>query len=687
MKKLFLFLSAAILSFAACTKETLVENSDYVPCDITFQCELPSTKIALGEKEGSVYKTVWEDGDFLKVYKASDNTELATVTITDGVGSSKGTFAVTSGTLAAGDEVYLSYGEFSIPAVQTQAAAGQFDLITSAKSEVLTLTEGAPAKFTLSHEVALVKVEVSSAAFADLKLTSVMLYSKGTVLAGNASDNVRVNFTEPAVLGGKQEAWIVAVPVATATDFYAVATMEGTGRTVTIPVKFSNKTLTKGRVHVLDLTDLTLESNACPDWYEPVETRDLMGGYAYGAENTYMICSAQSGDTRMNVVVKARGDFSKVSKPAYYGFIMTNDKIDWNRKFLKFTDGHASQDTYDNTKKNFVPSESRTIDANCSFDVLSVDMNTGGATYSVVAIYNADKDLIWSFMFQRYRENDPPCDVHYSDFGVTMLDRALGQANGRANLVSHTESGTLNSYAAYFQWGRKDPFPAMSKADSDAGKQPNMYGKYRPDGDVAENKTTAGDHTSTIENAIKYPYKAFLCSTVNNWMLEMPELWGGVNNTSSWFDPNGIGHKTIYDPCPAGYRVCDGRVINEVVTKASRWERYSVHQREEEYDHPTYFGGSCLAYPIDGQPLDEEAGTNVDYWLYSGYSRAAWGGIYNYFSTLSDQGGLYWTNALCSNGQPGMYQFNFPNGAGKMAMAGGNTGASTLMAVRCQKID
>ena len=687
MKKLFLFLTVAAAALASCTKEYLVENTDAPKSNIIFQGELPATKIALGEKEGNIYKTVWETGDALKVLKASDKTELATITLSEGAGTSNGTFTVTSGNLTAGEEVILVYGEATIPAVQTQAAAGQFDLITSAKSQELTLIEDAPVKFSLSHEVALVKVEVSSAEFAGLELTSVMLYSKGSVVAGTNSDNVRVNFTTPAALSGKQEAWMVATPNATPADYYAVATMKGTDRTVTIPVKFENKTLEKGKVHVISLNNLSLQSNSCPDWYEPVETRDLMDGYAYGAENTYMICSAQRGDTRMNVVVKARGDFSKVSKPAYYGFIMTNDKIDWNRQFLKFTDGHASQDTYDNNKKNFVPSESHAIDANCSFDVLSVDMNTGGATYSVVAIYNADKDLIWSFMFQRYRENDPPCDVHYSDFGVTMLDRALGQANGRANLVSHTDSGNLNSYAAYFQWGRKDPFPAMSLADYNAGKQPNMYGKYRPDGDVAENKATAGDHTSTIENAIKYPYKAFLCSTVGNWMLNMPDLWGGVNNTSSWFDPNGIGHKTIYDPCPAGYRVCDGRVINEVVTKASRWERYSVHQREKEYDHPTYFGGSCLAYSIDGQPLDEEAGTNVDYWIYSGYSRAAWGGIYNYFNSLSDQGGLYWTNALCSNGQPGMYQFNFPNGSGKMAMTGGNTGASTLMAVRCQKID
>lgn len=687
MKKTFLFLATALLALAACTKETLVENTLNPSSDFTFKGELPATKIALGEKEGNVYKTVWEAGDVLKVLKASDNTELAVVTLSEGAGTSNGTFTVTSGTLTAGDEVVLVYGDMSIPAVQTQAAAGEYDLITSAKSGVLTVTEGVPVPFTLSHEVALVRFEVSSVDFADLELSSVMLYSEGSVLAGTDSDNVRVKFTAPSVLSGKQEAWLAAVPVETATDFYAVATMKGTDRTVTIPVKFKNKVLAKGKVNVIKLNNLTLESNACPDWYEPVETRDLMDGYAYGAENTYMICSAKSGDTRMNVVVKARGDFSKVSKPAYYGFIMTNDKIDWNRKFLKFTDGSASQDTYDDTRKNFIPSESHTIDANCSFDVLSVDMNTGGATYSVVAIYNADKELIWSFMFQRYRENDPPCDVHYSKFGVTMLDRALGQANGRANLVSHTNSGDLNSYAAYFQWGRKDPFPAMSQSDYNSGKQPNMYGKYRPDGTVAENKTTAGDHTSTIENAIRHPYKAILCSTTNNWMKDIPNLWGGVNNTSGWFDPNGVGHKTIYDPCPAGYRVCDGRVINEVITKASRWERYSVHQREQEYDHPTYFGGSCLAYSIDGNPLDEEAGTNVDYWLYSGYSSAGWGGLCNYFNTLSDQGGLYWTNALCSNGQPGMFQFYFPNGSGKMSKVGGNTGASTLMAVRCQKIE
>ena len=182
MKKLFLFLTVAAAALASCTKEYLVENTDAPKSNIIFQGELPATKIALGEKEGNIYKTVWETGDALKVLKASDKTELATITLSEGAGTSNGTFTVTSGNLTAGEEVILVYGEATIPAVQTQAAAGQFDLITSAKSQELTLIEDAPVKFSLSHEVALVKVEVSSAEFAGLELTSVMLLKKPNTL-------------------------------------------------------------------------------------------------------------------------------------------------------------------------------------------------------------------------------------------------------------------------------------------------------------------------------------------------------------------------------------------------------------------------------------------------------------------------------------------------------------------------
>lgn len=676
------FAAAAIIA-ASCNKEQpeVIQpvNSDE---GITFVGEYLTTKMTVGDKANGAYPLLWSDGDQLTITSTADNTKKGIATLQSGAGTKSGVFHMpaTEG-ITIGTEVIVSYGPEEVIADQVVNSAAARDVtgLLTAESAPITITDS-NVPFSLTNTAAVAKVTVSSSAFASMKLKSVMIYSKGADLAKD-SDYAEVTFNNPATLSSAQEAFIVTKPVVSATDFFVVATMVDDTQTITIPVKFEGKTLQAGKVNAIRLENLSLASNSCSQWYEPVETRNLLGGWAYGEANMFFV-GTQDSEVEYTYEVKARGRFNKVSQPAYYGFIMFKDRN--QTSFLKLGTGAEKVDVWTDSVDNFVPrNDNQTINSNCEFSVKT--LSTSGnpkTTFCVIGIYNADKELIWSFMVQRYRPGDEPDDVVYPN-GVTMLDRALGQDMGSYTLSdSSTESGDLNCYGALFQWGRKDPFayntPQKAGSGWEAGGQ-YQYGKYRP-GDA----NAAGDALSTIENSIKHPYRAYLLSTTNSWMLNMPtNLWGSD------------GKKTIYDPCPAGYRVCDQSVLEDVMMNGERWERYNTvkqyhNSADPTYDHPTYYGGSCVAYPLGGG--------KYDYWISNNYcSGSGWDTnpsnsgsnayIKGYNSTSSDSGFLYWSNASTSPRYGTMYQNYYAGKSGQhYNNIVTNQGAATLIAVRCQKI-
>ena len=104
------------------------------------------------------------------------------------------------------------------------------------------------------------------------------------------------------------------------------------------------------------------------------------------------------------------------------------------------------------------------------------------------------------------------------------------------------------------------------------------------------------------------------------------DLWGGSNNTEDWYDPNAKGHKTIYDPCPEGYRVPDAKVFKEVGDKALIWETPNGNKNQItdttnpecfiNPDSPFYNAASSKGYSTLAYPL---SGGTYDYWPFLGY--------------------------------------------------------------------
>lgn len=156
------------------------------------------------------------------------------------------------------------------------------------------------------------------------------------------------------------------------------------------------------------------------------------------------------------------------------------------------------------------------------------DLKPGNA---LIAAIDASDNILWSWHIWI-----PATEVAVWDSeefcGAKMMDRNLGA------LVATGGAGEVDplSIGLYYQWGRKDPFPgAASFEKSPKGAQ------------VAGTAWTYHKELISTEYSIQHPTE----------YASVPEVDDGVWNTE---DPKDLwntedGKKTLYDPCPPGYRV------------------------------------------------------------------------------------------------------------------------------------
>ena len=145
---------------------------------------------------------------------------------------------------------------------------------------------------------------------------------------------------------------------------------------------------------------------------------------------------------------------------------------------------------------------------------------------AVVAVKNADGKILWSWHIWV-----PQTAIVTGSFGNIMgadvMDRNLGALVATA---ATDEQIDILSYGLVYQWGRKDPYTAAGAFNS--SEQATYSG-------VAE---VVADGQITLEESIAQPR---MLGHVNNGD------WTTDTNNNYWNELE----KTIYDPCPAGYRV------------------------------------------------------------------------------------------------------------------------------------
>ena len=206
---------------------------------------------------------------------------------------------------------------------------------------------------------------------------------------------------------------------------------------------------------------------------------------------------------------------------------------------------------------------------NCVYAILK----SGVSGNAVVAVKNADGAVVWSYHLW-VADFDPDASVMTwtdADGGVTykMMDRYVGAVSN--------QPGSDLSNGLFYQWGRKDPFARNLTATRPGGKP---YESTPSDLVKTEDATEA---TGTIAYATRNPQTRLLAA--KEWYTGTGGndlLWGGTAEGSV---------KTVYDPCPEGYRVPEARHFAEMkfTSKAECDANYGLLLAVDGEDTKSYF--------------------------------------------------------------------------------------------------
>ncbi len=175
---------------------------------------------------------------------------------------------------------------------------------------------------------------------------------------------------------------------------------------------------------------------------------------------------------------------------------------------------------------------------------------------AVIAAYDADSNILWSWHIWVAPGYEPGA----SDIVTTLAEgeiRTFMARNLGAALTEPTEENKnvdiRKTFGLLYQWGRKDPFTNTAKTEVPAvngnGQQIYVEGAETP---INMPVVMEADKTfATVAEAIAY--------SIANPYTFLAGNWGAAALTDpAWYPLWGnASAKTIYDPCPAGYRVPD----------------------------------------------------------------------------------------------------------------------------------
>ena len=151
------------------------------------------------------------------------------------------------------------------------------------------------------------------------------------------------------------------------------------------------------------------------------------------------------------------------------------------------------------------------------------DPVTSGGGDAYVAVYDSEGTILWSWLIWT---TDTPSETTYD--GLTIMDRNLAAIG----------TGDVQCRGLMYEWGRKDPFPS-----------PNN-GSYTPNSFVPTNRESfsiisVSEEGKSVAYSVENPTTYFGWWSYAYWQIESewtPYMW--------WSNA-----KTIYDPCPPGWKV------------------------------------------------------------------------------------------------------------------------------------
>ena len=590
----------AMVSVVSCTEEIADPQHQTGPSlqeeAVTVHAVMAEgmTKVTLGDDSGETTPVYWDLDD--KIGITIDETTYTFDRTDDAVGSKTADFEYKAGEPALPELTAGKY-TFTYPANSKAALTSQ-----TGTKEGLKAYHYMEATFTatdsqdwnslpgLSFEtkVAIVKLTLKNEAFKGKEVTEVTLKS------AEASYTATETFT-----GSDADGSIVvylAVEPSSLTDCIITAICE----TKTYEAGLSGKALEAGKLYRVSKSMKTY-TNLSPLVEGVYQTANC---YIVSEVRYYKFKAVKGNGT---VAVGAESTVDPVGTPTTavvlwetFGTDMAPQKGDLVKADVEYRDGYvyfSKVDTYQEGNA-----------------VIAVKDDKGTES-------TEDDVILWSWHIWL---TDQPAGQNYNNSAGTMMDRNLG--------ATSADPGDVGALGLLYQWGRKDPFLGSSSIS-----------------DVTEAASTvtwpasveSTSETGTIEYAVSHPTTFITLNTNNDdWYYTDTEDTDDTRWTTS------ESEKSIYDPCPAGWRVPDGGdsgVWSKAKGSSSEYKRdYDSNDRGMNFSGD--FGtDQTIWYPAAGYRYNTDGSLSlvVNYGYY--WSATPYG---NYASSLYffDSGDVYPSN-------------------------------------------
>ena len=200
---------------------------------------------------------------------------------------------------------------------------------------------------------------------------------------------------------------------------------------------------------------------------------------------------------------------------------------------------------------------------------------------AVIAAMDASDNILWSWHIWL---TDKPAEHVYANSAGTMMDRNLG--------ATSATPGDVGALGLLYQWGRKDPFLGSSSTSSSTVALSTITWPS-----PVMRSTLAHDATYHVANPT-----TFITSNNSRQNYDWFFTSSSEYHNDRW--PDSGSPKSIYDPCPAGWRVPDGGE-NGIWAKAhgsSTNYNSTYDSTKRGFDFSGDFGESSpIWYPLQGQ--------------------------------------------------------------------------------------
>lgn len=527
MKKMYILALAAATMAFSCNKNAVEQAPVQEPVLRTFTCTIaePDTKLAIDDANG---KTTWEVGDKILIHgKATSENVTVTLTSTDISADAKtATFSVAlpataydpDGYYAAYPaDAYIEYSsdrgyyyntfdETNLPLMSAYLSGDSF-LFFNLCGAISFVVDGDYDQYvfsgnngeTVGYDRYNVKIISSDKNYCRIDGTSGTVGEKTSITASVVSDGTTVNrvfFPNGASFAGG----------------FTIKFLKG-GSIVKTLSTTSNVSVPRNSYRPMGDVTAYLKDYVAPTTHNntigvTVASATDLGSTA--TANCYIVSSA--GDYKFKAV---KGNSSTV-----VGTVASVDIL-W--------------ETWNNDE---------TVTKNSVIAAADYDLQSGEDPYIVfktpttlhvgnalIAAKDAGGNILWSWHIWV-----PSVAISATDKTAVIGSSVMNMNLGALEEVPGSGSATIASLGLLYQWGRKDPFVGAAE-----------WKDYPAKAKVAGSAWTLTKSRVTMAEAILHPTVLYIdpAQSDNKGWMETPDatLW------------NNSGSKTIYDPCPAGYKV------------------------------------------------------------------------------------------------------------------------------------